>query len=92
MGTFTSSTSDTTKITLGFNPKTLIVFGAHASGGSQLFVHRYENGSCYRHTGASVSNVSLPSTGINTIASIDSDGFTFNKTSNAGTLYYYAIN
>jgi len=96
-GTFTTSTSATTSVNCGFKPKYLAieVDGQTSSGTHMLWIYNADTSTSYSYyASASVypSTRSLPSTANNTLASIDSNGFTFNLTSSrARTARYFAI-
>ena len=86
-GEITTSTSNTTKITLGFKPKILIVWtfkNDNIYGSGTNVVHIYnENFSETKYLCAEnnsiITSVSLPNTTAYRIGSIDNDGFTMNK-------------
>lgn len=87
-GTFTTSTSTTTKVTLGFKPKTLAVMIVNnmnlydESVSTTQF--KFSTPNVY------LTNVNLGSTTGGRLKSIDNDGFTVNSTSYAFTCYYHA--
>ena len=94
-GTFTTSGTTTTKVTTGFQPKYLAVLRI-TSGTTQDTLNIYDADvtTSYAYIGLSNSGslrYALPSTTQYRIASIDSDGFTFNKHSGTATMYYFAI-
>lgn len=99
-GAFTGSTTNTTKITLGFKPKYLSVVGytstnqfitaiynEDVNSTKQLFSAK--NGSAATIT---TENIPFTSTGQSRIKSIDDDGFTMQSMiSYAVNCYYFAL-
>lgn len=88
-GTFTSSASTTTKVTLGFKPKTLSLMMLNN-------MHYYDetiSTTQYKFATPTVSmtNINLGNTTAGRLANIDNDGFTVNKSSSAITCYYHAV-
>lgn len=96
-GTFTTSTSGTTTVNCGFKPKYLAIEidGTSSSATHMLWIYNEDTSSSsayYASASVYPSTRSLPSTANNTLASIDSTGFTFNLTSSrARTARYFAI-
>lgn len=98
VGTFNPSTSQTTKVTLGFKPKLVVVFGwvgptsynaicciGTADGGYQQSIsEQYPNAGVF-------ASYTMPYTGNNRIKSLDNDGFTMGPVSVAKRITYYAI-
>lgn len=98
VGTINPSTSQTTKVTLGFKPKLVVVFGwvgptmyeavcciGTANGGYQQSISvQYPNASAF-------ASYTMPYTGNNRIKSLDNDGFTMCTVSTAKRITYYAI-
>ena len=96
VGTFTASTSTTTTVDIGFKPKYLMVMNLNSSntGGTNVYDEDAlgANKILSATTQVYVTNRSLPSTTLNTIASISNTGFTYNKVSSGYTTgYYFAI-
>lgn len=95
-GTFTASTSGTTTVSIGFEPKYLMVMNLNSSDTGGINVYD-EDALGTTHilsatTAVTVTRRSLPSTTLNTIASVSSTGFTYNKVSSGYTTgYYFAI-
>lgn len=98
VGTFTPSTSQTTKVTLGFKPKLVVTFGWHgptmynaiccictADGGyQQSLSETYPDVNVF-------TSYTIPYTGNNRINSLDNNGFTMGKVSTAKRITYFAI-
>ena len=102
-GTFTASTSATVSVNdIGFKPKYLIVSMSKPSTGVTDIAIIYDedidpNNQIFWYEDSGTSGkliLALNATRIDTIASIDANGFTFNKASSIATVgpyYYYAI-
>ena len=95
-GTFTGSTSTTTTVSIGFQPKYLMVMNLNSSNIGGINVYDEDalgsTNILTATTAVYVTKRSLPSTTLNTIASISSTGFTYNKVSSGyTTCYYFAI-
>lgn len=91
-GTYTSSTSDKTTINLGFRPRYLCIVGTHSGGQMMIYDERISD-STFRFAGTSTYAQSRnlgASTNYN-LYSIDSTGFTVNKTTTSYTYDYFAI-
>ena len=96
IGTFNPSTSTTTTINCGFQPKyiaVLLLKSDKSTGG--MCIYNADVTTSYQYyasSASSVSRVSLPSASSYQINSITSTGFIFNKTSTAfPNAYYFAI-
>lgn len=96
-GSVTLSTSSTTKVTLGFKPKYLayrITNNSESNYVMNIYDERYStSASINAGTGTYMTNVALNGTTQNRLKSIDSDGFTINKTGSSSytKLEYFAI-
>lgn len=91
-GTFTSTTTNTTKCTCGFQPTYIAVFDP-VTRNCNIYNADY-NSSQYMYGSANGTSLkNLPSTGTNELASIDNDGFTMNKWGSAAgrTVYWFAV-
>ncbi len=100
IGAFTGSTTNTTKVTLGFKPKYLSVVGYTSTtqfitaiynedvdSTKQLFSARYNE-----NTTVNTENIPYTSAGQSRIKSIDDDGFTMQSIAFYGiNCYYFAI-
>lgn len=88
-GSFTTSTSSNTKITLGFKPKTLALMIVN----NLNYYDETISTTQYKLATPSVNmtNINLGNTTVGRLTSIDDDGFTINKYSSALTCYYHAI-
>ena len=96
IGTFNPSTSTTTTINCGFQPKyiaVLLLKSDKSTGG--MCIYNADVTTSYQYyasSASSVSRVSLPSASSYQINSITSTGFIFNKTSTTfPNAYYFAI-
>lgn len=88
-GTFTTSASTTTKITLGFKPKTLSLMIANNLNYYDESISTTQFKLATPST--NMTNVNLGNTTAGRLATIDNDGFTANKTSSAVNCYYHAV-
>lgn len=106
-GSVTVSTSASTKVTTGFKPKFVCVFGSHSATQASAMVYSKEARDGYtlqagNNAGTAGSRIStLPNslTGNGYINSIDDDGFTisayassgYNAYTDNGKVYYVAV-
>lgn len=99
-GSVENSTSATTKVTLGFQPKYVCVLTKVGTGTARLVnIYNYDYSTTKAYWGSTTSAGSLTEYTIGSgsttyrIASIDNDGFTLGLTTSAwlGTCYYFAI-
>ena len=88
LGTFTSSAAGTVKVTLDYKPKKLLIIYAQSAGlpsstAATIAVYDEEvSKESYQYiTSTSETTITLPNTNDDKLASIDDDGFTFNKSS-----------
>lgn len=88
-GTFTSSASTTTKVTLGFKPKSLAVMIVN----NMNFYDESVSTTQFKFSTPTVylTSVNLGNTTSGRLSTVDNDGFTVNKTSSAFTCYYHAV-
>lgn len=94
IGKLTLSTSTTTKVTLGYKPKKLLIIHEQNSSTPtitpiQIYDEAVDPNSFKFESASETKNIPLPSTAINRLASIDDDGFTFNKATSSGSLFRY---
>ena len=88
-GTFTTSTSTTTKVTLGFKPKSLAVMIVN---NMNLYDENISTTQFKVSTPTVyLTNATLGNTTSGRLSTVDNDGFTVNKTSSAFTCYYHAV-
>lgn len=88
-GSFTTSTSSNTKITLGFKPKTLALMIANNLNyfDESISTTQYK----FATPSTNMTNINLGNTTAGRLTSIDDDGFTINSYSSALTCYYHAV-
>ena len=96
LGTFTSSATGAVKVTLDYKPKKLLIIYAQAAGlqssaAAVIAVYDEEvSRESYQFiTSTSETTITLPNTNDDRLASIDDDGFTFNKSSISGIVNRY---
>lgn len=91
-GTYTSSTSDKSIINLGFKPKYLCIVGTH-SGGQMIIYDESISDTSFRFAGSAqyAQSRNLGTSTNYNLYSIDSTGFTVNKTTTSYTYNYFAI-
>ena len=94
LGTMTVSLTATTKVTLGYKPKILLIINGQTSQTAALTTISAYNESVATNSAKYLSkdtstDYTIPNNEINKIASIDDDGFTFNKSSVEGKLFRY---
>ena len=97
VGSITLSTSSTTTVTCGFQPKQICLF--MISSGGTILMHIYDSNysssyAFFAGSGAYASRVSLTNTTTNRLGQVTSTGFVMNKVSsstNTGPYYYFAI-
>ena len=94
-GTENWSTSGTTKVTLGFRPSYVMYYVIKNTGAvSETIIWDSKYPNVQRRSYANTMENAMPSTDAYCIASIDSDGFTVNKSNGVGyanTLEYIVI-
>lgn len=93
-GTWTQSTTDRTKITLGFKPKYVAIQASAGSSSTNMIVYNADiSTTSFKYATANVyatdSNLGTSTNGV--LYSIDNDGFTMNKSGSAIVLDYMAI-
>lgn len=98
VGTFNTSTSGTTKVTLGFKPKYLALTMSPTSFDTTptlltIYNEDFDANACMVSVSTGLTRLALPSTQTNRLKSIDNDGFTYNQMSASGGTYgrYFAI-
>ena len=88
-GTFTTSTSATTKVTLGFKPKSLAI---RISANMQFYDESVSTTSFkFATNNVYLTNTNLGNTTTGRLQSVDNDGFTVNKSGGVVTGYYSAV-
>ena len=88
-GSFSTSTSAKTKITLGFKPKTvalMVVNNLHYYD-ETISTTQYK----FATPSTNLTNLNLGNTTAGRLTSIDDDGFSVNKTSSVLACYYHAV-
>lgn len=93
-GTWTQSTTDRTKITLGFKPKYLAIQASAGSSSTNMIVYNIDVSPTsfkFASQGTYATDLNFGSSTGSTLYSIDNDGFTMNKSSSAISLEYMAI-
>ena len=96
LGTFTSSATGAVKVTLGYKPKKLLIIYAQSAGLQSsaaatiaVYDEKVSRESYQFITSTSETTLTLPNTTDERLASIDDDGFTFNKSSVSGIVDRY---
>ena len=92
-GTGVKSTTDTTKITLGFRPSFVMMYDKNTTSGGILYVAIWDSARANNQIFSYQNQVdfAMPASNPNVLASIDDDGFTVNRASAATVVNFEYI-